>query len=1240
MTLGYQYRFNQLAAIAAQQTANPVVTPGVAALGTAGFAPQLRLTVPVGVAALVITRYAPAVNDTGTTIVPAPRALTTARFAPVLKLVVTPAAQALVATRLAPVTGYGFVPGTRALATTRFAPTVIVGGRFTPVTAALYAVTYRPLAGWALSIPLIATGTPLGPATVGAGPVVVPVIRTGLPIVPAVTQIFAAQTPGADVAVFLQIRIDDNGAAGPAEWVDLSAYVNDNGSLDWARGLAEDRAPATGTMRFVLNNQSGIFTGGNRDSRFFNKLVPGRPFRHGTTYNGTTRYWFTGELTDIRYPYSPDPAENRVEIDCESVTANLRKRPGYGTVSTPTLAQAFALILDLCDVTSSIEASPNIPALAWFWITHDPRADLAALAANAFGGRVWERGDGAVMFTAMESFLGGYDEPDHDWGGVVAPEGDIVPDSRWDQRFSRVTSRVNRWQGTQTGYIGEVGSTRSDQGDLFIEPGFRRPLQGEFAGPPLSVDTTFRVDRTMRAGIGKAIQGGTIEDDLERTPESFILDCTHVGDGRPRAGGYLATDLPIEPTSVFDIEDPEGFEIANGGFIPGGSFLYYRIGGDNRIHPDTGQVDPDDYGETVRILSRFDTGEGYAYTVLRGMMGDPIREWPAGTYVREGFRPETIHAAALNDDGDELLGDGLRWSVVLENTGSFVETVTPGDTLSVTVPPVSAANLARDPETSSGTAAWEDPGAVINNDGAVATAVLGGGTGEVPAQSNYLKTLYGIGFDNIPDSATILGVEVRVRASWQGSGFPYSPQFPRVPVGVSLVIADAVNVAATRTLTMGGERDIDKWVTHLPEREYVFGGPADLWGQSLTPVTLKSGNFGAAFFAGVISSKGGGGTLSVDQIQVGVYYSENDVVAVTAIAQVRACLYALYIAGSYLIYQTEAGPTYTKRLRYIQELRDGPAIEIPFSQRSAVTDGYVYSALRIGRTPSAWVPVEFALASEEVAADILAAEINDLVLLHDASGQLRDWYRIETIAASFQPGRDLPRFRFLLSPAHEHRDPQRLIHNTGYASTVWGLSPTTTEFGDDWVMAGSASLWVVRNGGVALKPDPAIATSDPVRVADLNRGLSWYGSGGWDGVVEATILNPREGSVGGAYRSFRTPGGGVGVRFRVSADRTQWWAAYFSPAYGLVVLANAFAGEVATYPWTPPTSPTQECEIGVRYQDDRIRVYVDQLPEPVIDYTSTAYIENTWIGKYARFLSGTYERADDVIWLDFYGQAL
>lgn len=149
---------------------------------------------------------------------------------------------------------------------------------------------------------------------------------------------------------------------------------------------------------------------------------------------------------------------------------------------------------------------------------------------------------------------------------------------------------------------------------------------------------------------------------------------------------------------------------------------------------------------------------------------------------------------------------------------------------------------------STGFVTWSNPGRITADDASNATILLDDGD-----ISHYLKGTTAGNLFSIPAGATIDGVEVTIeRASGFGSTI--------LDTTVKLVVGGVVS----------GDNKVEfaSWPATMTAQ--VYGGPADLWGLSLTPADVNASNFGA-----VLTAEGATAldTGSVDYMSVTIYYT-------------------------------------------------------------------------------------------------------------------------------------------------------------------------------------------------------------------------------------------------------------------------------------------------------------------------------------------------------------------------------
>ncbi len=144
---------------------------------------------------------------------------------------------------------------------------------------------------------------------------------------------------------------------------------------------------------------------------------------------------------------------------------------------------------------------------------------------------------------------------------------------------------------------------------------------------------------------------------------------------------------------------------------------------------------------------------------------------------------------------------------------------------------------------------WASPESAESSNNVYASASVDGTVTDPLQCTNY-------GFD-IPATATIVGIEVRVerKASNTNNGGSRDNSLNLVKAGTAVGANRATGTTYTTTDTVE---------TH--------GSPTDLWGTTWTPADINNANFGAVFTATKPSAAGGAHTVTVDQIQITVYY--------------------------------------------------------------------------------------------------------------------------------------------------------------------------------------------------------------------------------------------------------------------------------------------------------------------------------------------------------------------------------
>lgn len=163
--------------------------------------------------------------------------------------------------------------------------------------------------------------------------------------------------------------------------------------------------------------------------------------------------------------------------------------------------------------------------------------------------------------------------------------------------------------------------------------------------------------------------------------------------------------------------------------------------------------------------------------------------------------------------------------------------------LSVTASPTNCVN-----NSSVGTQGWSVTGNALSSNDGYATASVDDN------QHSNLLLCSGYGF-SIPADATITGITVGVERKSSGT-------ITRDDL-VRLVKGGAVGTTDRSTTTNYGTADAVE----------LHGSATDLWGTTWTPANVNATSFGAAFAAQKAGTSGGVRTVSVDHVQITVYYT-------------------------------------------------------------------------------------------------------------------------------------------------------------------------------------------------------------------------------------------------------------------------------------------------------------------------------------------------------------------------------
>jgi len=156
---------------------------------------------------------------------------------------------------------------------------------------------------------------------------------------------------------------------------------------------------------------------------------------------------------------------------------------------------------------------------------------------------------------------------------------------------------------------------------------------------------------------------------------------------------------------------------------------------------------------------------------------------------------------------------------------------------------------------------WVNPGNVYVSDNARATVLLNlGATSE-----NLLATGFGL---SVPGTAVIEGVEVMIEKSVNTSRTNASKDSL-----VNLIVGGVV---------VGNNNAGASYFNNTTDAVTTYGSSSDLWGLTLTPAQVNSGDFGVAYAAQRHPSGSSDQRVRVDHMQVKVYYNTPPTITITS----------------------------------------------------------------------------------------------------------------------------------------------------------------------------------------------------------------------------------------------------------------------------------------------------------------------------------------------------------------------
>lgn len=278
-------------------------------------------------------------------------------------------------------------------------------------------------------------------------------------------------------------------------WVSMWSRTDERSGIRWRRGTNASRQPEAGTLSFSLDNRDELLTPTNTASAYHNLIAKGTGVRLSTTYSGTTRVTFRGEIADITYVYPQVMTDGlRVEFEVEGIAASLADDNGY----------TFE-VLGVSDVQTGLNAimaaagsrysgrysfAASDVDVWWIFPVGSPLDDLGNLAASDVSLVLFEDREGRMR---TRSLVGGnYGSPDHTWGATIAPDGDVVPDYRRDSQVARATVSADSHKPSVSPVTLYRYPFNEETGvcEVLLGSG-RRVFRGQFDRVPYSVSKKF-----------------------------------------------------------------------------------------------------------------------------------------------------------------------------------------------------------------------------------------------------------------------------------------------------------------------------------------------------------------------------------------------------------------------------------------------------------------------------------------------------------------------------------------------------------------------------------------------------------------------------------------------------------------------------------------------------------------------------------------------------------------------------
>lgn len=240
-------------------------------------------------------------------------------------------------------------------------------------------------------------------------------------------------------------------------WFDLTQWLDTETTYSGNRSQTEDRKPTISSFSFSLDNALGEWTEGNTSSAQYGKLRQYARVRFSSRVSSTTRYHFSGVITDLKRNFlgANSMAKHRVQVSCEGLELMLslpRSYQGPSTGTYPAIASfTYLQDVDIDDAMVAIMTAVGVTdysfedssvVLPYFLMRGSPLSDWLEVGDSELGGERWFDGQGRPRLKKAENMVGGYGSPTHAWGTTIAPEGEVVPIHRLDARFATIEMAV------------------------------------------------------------------------------------------------------------------------------------------------------------------------------------------------------------------------------------------------------------------------------------------------------------------------------------------------------------------------------------------------------------------------------------------------------------------------------------------------------------------------------------------------------------------------------------------------------------------------------------------------------------------------------------------------------------------------------------------------------------------------------------------------------------------------------